>query len=438
MLRFIHLSDIHFSNHIAKYGFDPDEELRNRVIQDIALMRGRLGPANGVLVSGDIAYAGKRAEYEDAADWLDRVCDAAGCDREEVRVCPGNHDIDQAVIKENSLIQDGHDAVRGKETPYERSRALDQRLSQKEARALFYAPLAAYNDFAARYESSFFADEESFVWERDYPLNDGSTLRIRGLNSALLSGLADREGSMFLGPRAVTIPKQAGVEYLTMSHHPPNWLLDRRDTEIALDGDARIQLFGHEHESRVSPGRDWVKLYAGSINPHRAEPNWRPGYNIIEIQIVDGEHRTLRVDVHAREWQGSPPQFRTIQDRDNAEVHRTEFRLSQLPDGWRSPHGVVTTTAATETVDEGCEALCANWTETNVATRQHRFRTIVYRFFKRSLSEKNEIVGALRLVDEDDSRLVDVERFKLQLIRARERGQLDELEAMIAKLEGGV
>ena len=164
MLRFVHLSDIHFSNRVAKFGFDPDKELRSRVLDDISLMKGRLGPAIGVLVSGDVAYAGKRAEYEDAAKWLDRVCDAAGCDREEVRVCPGNHDIDQAVITENPLIQDGQDAVRSKENPYERGRALDQRLGQKDARALFYAPLAAYNDFAARYESSFFADEESFVW----------------------------------------------------------------------------------------------------------------------------------------------------------------------------------------------------------------------------------------------------------------------------------
>jgi len=433
MLRFIHLSDIHFSNRVAKFGFDPDRELRNRVLEDIITMKGHLGPATAVLVTGDVAFAGQRAEYEDAAQWLDRVCDAAGCDREEVFVCPGNHDIDQGVIKENSLIQDGHDAVRRLENSYDRQRALEQRLGQKDARALFYAPLAAYNDFAARYESSFFADEDSFVWERDFQLNDGSTLRIRGLNSALLSGLADREGTMYLGPRAVTLPRQAGVEYLTMSHHPPNWLLDKRETEAALDGDARIQLFGHEHESRVTPGRDWIKLFAGAINPHRAEPNWRPGYNIIEIQVVEGEHRVLHVEVHAREWQGGPPQFRSIEDRDNAKVHHVDLRLRRLPADWRSPWA--SDGPSQEPIhDDGAKANGVPRKEADVATKHH-FRTIVYRFFRRTLSEKNEIVGALRLAEEDDSRLVDVERFKLQLMRARERGQLDALEAMIAKLE---
>lgn len=438
MLRFIHLSDIHFSNRTAKFGFDPDRELRNRVLQDIVTMKGHLGLAAAILVTGDVAYAGQRAEYQDAAQWLDSICDAAGCDRQEVLVCPGNHDIDQRVIKDNPLIQDGHDAVRRPDKYYERERALEQRLAQKDARSLFYAPLAAYNDFAARYQCSFFADENNFVWQRDFQLNDDSTLRIRGLNSALLSGLFDREGAMYLGQRAFTLPKQDGVEYLTMSHHPPNWLLDKREAEVALDGDARLQLFGHEHGSRVTPGRDWIKLFAGAINPHQSEPNWRPGYNIIEVQVIgDGEHRMLHVDVHAREWQANPPQFRTIEDRDNGPVHSVKLKLRTLPDDWRSPW--VRNSAPEKPIlgDNGVKAGGILRKEVSVAIKQHHFRTIVYRFFRLTLSEKNQIVGTLRLIDEDDSRLVDVERFKLQLMRARERGQLDQLEAMITKLETG-
>jgi hypothetical protein len=438
MLRFVHLSDIHFSNRGAKFGFDPDRELRNRVLQDIATMKECLGPATAVLVTGDVAYAGQRAEYEDAARWLDSICDAAGCDRKEVLVCPGNHDIDRSVIKNNFLIKDGHDAVRRLDNPYDRQRALEERLCQADARSLFYAPLAAYNDFAERYQCSFFADEKDFVWGRDFRLNDGSTLRIRGLNSALLSGLADREGALYLGPRAYTLSKQAGVEYLTMSHHPPNWLLDKREAETALDGDARLHLFGHEHESRVTPGRDWVKLFAGAINPHRSELNWRPGYNIIELQVVcDGEHRMLHVDVHAREWQGNPPQFKAIEDRDNGPVHSVKLKLRTLPTEWRSPW--VPDDAPENPIpgDDGMKTEGILRKEVNVAITQHHFRTIVYRFFRRTLSEKNEIVGTLRLAEEDDSRLVDVERFKQQLMRACERGQLDLLEAMITKLETG-
>lgn len=439
-LRFIHLSDIHFSNRVARFGFDPDRELRSRIVDDVRIMRDKLGDATAVLVSGDIAYAGQRSEYDDAAEWLNDICDAGGCARSEVRLCPGNHDIDQNVIKLNPLIQDGHNAVRRGEKYFDRCTALDQRLNQVEARAMFYSPLAAYNDFAARYESSFFADETSFVWERDFALNDGSTLRIRGLNTALLSGPGDLEGSMFLGSRATTLHKQAGVEYLTMSHHPPNWLMDKRETEQALDGDARIQLFGHEHENRVMPGRDWVKLFAGAVNPHRAEPNWHPGYNIVEVKVLDGAERKLHVDVYAREWQGSPPQFRFIEDRGNVEVHHVELPLDRLPEGWQSPWSDEDKASPPEPGDghgTSVEAKSSQGTEVPTVTKQQRFRDIVFRFFSRSLAEKNEIVGTLKLVVEEDSRLIDVERFKLQLKRARERDLLDALDEMITRLETG-
>lgn len=66
-VRFVHLSDIHFNKKAATFGFDPDRELRRLVQRDIAEQRLQLGPANAVLVSGDIAYAGKREEFEDAA-----------------------------------------------------------------------------------------------------------------------------------------------------------------------------------------------------------------------------------------------------------------------------------------------------------------------------------------------------------------------------------
>lgn len=59
-LRLIHLSDIHFSNRIAQIGFDPDEYIRNELKIDVHRQCETLGPASAVLVSGDIAYAGKK------------------------------------------------------------------------------------------------------------------------------------------------------------------------------------------------------------------------------------------------------------------------------------------------------------------------------------------------------------------------------------------
>ena len=56
-LRFVHLSDIHFSYRQASFGFDPDLALRDAVIADVEDKRNILGPMDAILVSGDIAYA---------------------------------------------------------------------------------------------------------------------------------------------------------------------------------------------------------------------------------------------------------------------------------------------------------------------------------------------------------------------------------------------
>lgn len=427
-LRFIHLSDIHFSSR-ASFGFDPDRELRRILESDIAAMRDKRGKANAILISGDIAFSGKREEFEDSAKWLNDVCLAAGCESEDVFMCPGNHDVDQEVIKNNLFIQDGHDAIRRGTNFIERDKALNVRLNLPEARSLFYSPIAAYNEFAARYQSSFFADDETFVWEHDFELNDGSKLRLRGLNTALLSGLGDKEKHLFLGSRAWTLPQYEGLEYMIMAHHPTSWLADGREADQAFDRNSRIQLFGHEHDQRVMPGRDWVKLFAGSINPHRGEAGWKPGYNIIEVYIEhDGSSRLLKVDVHAREWQGSPPQFRSIEDVNHDPVFRSSISLSSLPKVKEiSPR--ISIDGHIEVPDN------PSITGVSLMNPPQRFRQAVYRFFRLSLSKKNEIIGHLRLSEESDSRLTDVERFKHSLVRARERNQMDELEELIDKLE---
>jgi 3',5'-cyclic AMP phosphodiesterase CpdA len=70
--------------------------LRNDLIRDIRTMRVRIGkPADGILISSDIASAGKSAGYDFAYDWFENeLCPAAGCDVEDMFVVPGNHDVD--------------------------------------------------------------------------------------------------------------------------------------------------------------------------------------------------------------------------------------------------------------------------------------------------------------------------------------------------------
>lgn len=425
-LRFIHLSDIHFSFRVPGIGFDPDADIRNELILDIQKHIAEVGPATAILVSGDIAYAGKKSEFESAALWLDAVCDAANCSRDAVYLCPGNHDVDQQVIRDNFMIADGQEAIRRERDLQARDKSLMDRLSQPVARDLFYASIREYNEFAARYGCTFYGDKDTFAWDRDFELNDGSILRLRVMNSSLLSGLYDDEGTLFLGRRAWTMPTATDVQYMTMTHHPPSWLMDRREIEGALNGRSRIQLCGHEHDQRVVPGRDWVKLFAGSVNPHRAEPNWRPGYNIVEVHIEDSVRREMVVDVHAREWQGEPPQFRAHEDVNNKTVHQTRIALPALK---------IARQGAITLVGDDTDVTSSTQTAVPRPASEPSMRSIVNRFFRLTLSQKNEIVGRLNLVEDQDGLLPDFERFKLALLRAKQASRLPEVDELITLRE---
>jgi predicted phosphodiesterase len=169
-------------------------------------------------------------------------------------------------------------------------------------KASLYESLEHYNHFALAYNCCFHADGDNYAWSRDLTLDDGSVLRIRGLNTELLSGQRDLEKSLFLGHSAWSNGREPGVEYLAYSHHPPKWFVDGDDMMQEFANKVRLQLYGHEHDQRIVRTYDSVTLFAGAVNPHRSESNWQPGYNIIEVGVSTRESkRYVQVRIHARE-----------------------------------------------------------------------------------------------------------------------------------------
>ena len=89
----IHLSDIHFVNELAGTAYDIDEDLRNELENDVIEQKDRFENIHGILVTGDIAFSGEGGDYQNALDWLGRLCDSLDCPRENVWTTPGNHDV---------------------------------------------------------------------------------------------------------------------------------------------------------------------------------------------------------------------------------------------------------------------------------------------------------------------------------------------------------
>lgn len=89
--RWIHLSDFHCTasdSYDFKTVFKP-------LLAEIERRRQIGFQADAVFVTGDIAYSGKAAEYQQAAAFFDTLLQAAGLDKKRLFIVPGNHDLDK-------------------------------------------------------------------------------------------------------------------------------------------------------------------------------------------------------------------------------------------------------------------------------------------------------------------------------------------------------
>lgn len=93
---FVHVSDIHFGqerDHVVHILDDVKRELVADAAAVVASLPSR--SAHGILVTGDIASAGKAEEYVQAGKWLDSLAAAIGCPSHRVWMIPDNHDVDR-------------------------------------------------------------------------------------------------------------------------------------------------------------------------------------------------------------------------------------------------------------------------------------------------------------------------------------------------------
>jgi hypothetical protein len=413
----LHLSDIHFRSSDVGSAQDPNFALRNELLRDCEAMCRQVGGSpDAVIVSGDIAYAGKKAEYDFATKWLDALTTACGASLREVFVCPGNHDVDRAIAG-RQINQILHRAI--KDTPDVGQMAFIQGLLQDDGPSRFlYEPLDAYNLFAGQFLCDLKAPERTRA-VRNLKLNDGSTLRLWALNTAFVSSAADKRGDLFVDNAALNLPREAGVENVAVFHHPAGWLRNGQDLTDHLNSVARLQLSGHEHLGRVEQNLRSLKLRASAAHPDRHEPNWAPGYNLIELHVEGaGDDRLLRVKVHARIWNPATQRFQVSQSDVGGLVWEQTIAL----EAWRP-------TQPQETDDV---QVPLGEPEDNVSdAAMTNIREIGIQFYSLSFSKKNEIAGRLGLLEDDDLNQPDFERFRRVFLRAHERGQLPALEAAI-------
>lgn len=266
---FVHLSDIHFGQEKDGGTSASNADAKKRLIDDAHEEVKKLGgKAAGVIVTGDIAYSAQEHQYVSAGEWLAELTDAIGCQRTDVQLVPGNHDIDRNKIT-NTLETVLFAFREGGEY------WLDRHLDHTEDCSTLYERFDAYKGFALDYRCELDLNggiSKSATLE----LAEGRAIRFVRLNSALICSSKDDEGKLILGARQRTLPPEDGVEIVVLSHHPLNWFQDSEKARGFLKGRARVFISGHEHFPkldvvRVEQGCDLMMLAAGATAPDEVQ-----------------------------------------------------------------------------------------------------------------------------------------------------------------------
>jgi len=303
---FVHLSDIHFGQERGGKIY-VHNDVKERLIEDVQTVVASLsnGRAAGLIVTGDIAYGGKEAEYKAAAIWLDRVAEAAGCAITEVQVIPGNHDIDRDEITPITEIMIREITTHGQPM-------LDKFLGSEVDRALLYRRFSAFSPFADGYRCPLDV-EGGLAEERVVNLAEGRSIRFIRLNSALICSKRDEEGKLLLGERQRVLPNRPGEELVVLSHHPLNWFQDSEDARRFIRNRARLFISGHEHNpsvrlETVEEGSDLMMLAAGATVPPQSDEVYTYTYNVLEFDWNEALD-ALSVQVHPRAWVDQKKRF---------------------------------------------------------------------------------------------------------------------------------
>ena len=305
-LAFIHLSDIHFGQETGSKLIVHDD-VKERLIDDAAnIVRKHVeGRATGLIVTGDIAYAGKQGEYRSAAQWLDRLTAAIGCEITDVQVVPGNHDIDRSAISAGCELMLNEIAAGGEEK-------LDDFLESEQDREVLYSRFAAYRSFAEGYGCPL-DRSGGIASDRRLEIAPGRILRFIGLNSALVCSANDQEGRLLLGARQHVLPREAGEELVVLCHHPLHWLQDSDDTRRYVRSRARVFVYGHEHNPSVEKETvedkvDLISLSAGAAVPPETDGGYNYTYNLL-IFDWDSTADRLKVKIVPRAWSPEGTRF---------------------------------------------------------------------------------------------------------------------------------
>jgi hypothetical protein len=323
-VRILHLSDLHFSDRTA---WDAGTVL-DRLAKDVEQISNSGKPLDLLIITGDIAFSGKQAEYGLARTWLvDRLLPAARLNPASLVIVPGNHDVDRAQVGRSAK------ALHRELLDARRQPDIAQALADPLDRAVLLSRHDAFVSFLNSIETS------GRVWELPW---GAVTVNVRGIRihiaalcSSWLSGGDADHGSLLLSLLQVNEALQGADDadvVMTAVHHPWSYFADfDRVSQSEVIRSSSIVLRGHLHDMEVTsamgPAHGGVIELAAGATYESSESTL--SYNVLTIDL-----KTDKVFVHPRLWDVQRREW--ISNLNVFQRAEGEFRLRRKPDSMAS------------------------------------------------------------------------------------------------------
>lgn len=246
-----------------------------------------------ILATGDLAFSGKREEYELVGRFLDELVGATGVCKERIFCIPGNHDVNRD--RQKLCFQGARSALTS-------PNAVDPVLAPDDNLATLRQRQDDYRAFQARYfvgqDRAVTPDGLAYVSSLTI---DDVVVAIVGLNSAWLAEGGDRDhGNLLIGERQALNALDAVQNIdphivIGMAHHPLHLLreFDRSAVTRRIHDGCDFFHCGHLHQPDAhGAGFDasaCLTVAAGASFETRESQN---AYSIVKLDLLAGE-RTL-------------------------------------------------------------------------------------------------------------------------------------------------
>ena len=208
-MNILHLSDIHFGRNYPEYGIKDAFEKKDQILEDliscIANIEDGLRPEH-IVVTGDIAWRGKKKDFDEAYEWFTKLLSATGLKGEDITFCVGNHDVNRAYSCSNRDLKDNEiekiDNLYAYENVHEMEPPIYEydKFCEKIGMVPFMYPLNGNMEYS--YSLGY----------KDVIFSSGSTIRLFAFNTALISCLPNiDDDKMWIGQKQILELMKYGI-----------------------------------------------------------------------------------------------------------------------------------------------------------------------------------------------------------------------------------